>query len=528
MSQTPQSPREGLLDGQRDADESTIVLIGDGPDPGRYPPGTFAKILSGMATLAAMIAATYIVPALSWARPWTPEDPVLFWNLIGREFMSDEGAPELATQQAEVAVALAEDDEQREAEAIEDRVVVTAPLTDVGGGLPPYEPHPDDELAVPRSLELPEPIALDPFYRQLRQTDLGYDGAVTRVVHWGDSAIGNDHVSSALRELMQRRFGDAGHGFHLLARPNTSYRHRGVRFDDGGAWSHCYIILGCKSDGLYGLGGTTVWSSGGARSVFRTEDKLAIGRKLSRVELWYRAQPRGGNVRITVDDDEPTIVQTQADTPDDRWALVEVDDGPHKVEVRAHGGGRVRLYGVVLERDTPGVVWDGMEQLGAFANRMLNFDAEHLRGQIDHRDPALLVFQFGGNDLQIPQAQLQRFKHQFKAVLERFRGQDEPRPCLVISPVDHGQRQRGRVVSIAMMEPLTQAQRDVALEVGCAFFDTRAAMGGEGSASTWRRADPPLLSGDLRHLSHAGQKALGRMIYLALMEGYRSFREREG
>src|SRR5690606_37296734 len=188
--------------------------------------------------------------------------------------------------------------------------------------------------------------------------------------------------------------------------------------------------------------------------------------------------------------------------------------------------GRVRLYGVVFERDVPGVVWDGMAQLGAFANRMLYFDPDHLRAQIARRDPALLVFQFGGNDLQIRKSQIPTFRKNFAEVLRQFRSGDPELPCLVVSPVDHGYREGGRILSDPMVPEITEAQREVALAEGCGFFDTLAAMGGDGSAARWRRSQPPLLAGDLRHLSEAGQKVVGRMIYLALMKGYRDYRAR--
>lgn len=523
---TTELPQDvGLLDVEEHVER--VRLTGEEQDSGPYPRGTFRKIGSGMATLVAAIAATYLVPDLHWARPWVPGvDPMLFWNIVGREILGEGEAAAQAEQKLaaaeELAAAVVAEDETQ-VPLVDEPVVEPPPK---GAGLPPYEPHPDDAEAVPRSLELPTPTALDSFYARLARTDARYAGAITRVSQWGDSVVANDNVSSALRFALQRRFGDAGHGFHLVAKPNASYRHRGVVFMDGEDWSRCYIINKCKGDGLYGLGGTTVWSAGGAESRWRTEGELAFGQKVSRLELWYRAMPKGGNVRVKVDDEEPVIVSTAADVAGDGWHTIEMPDGPHDIRLRAAGGGQVRLYGVVLERDVPGVVWDGMEQLGAFASRMLYFDEEHLRAQVEHRDPALLVFMFGGNDLLLASSQMDEYEQDFAAVLRRFRSGASPPACLVMAPVDHGQREGQRVISRPMVPKVVEAQRKAAMAEGCAFFDTVAAMGGEGSAARWRRSNPPLLSGDLAHLTFAGQKVIGQMAYLALMEGYVEYRGR--
>ncbi|MCX4246718.1 GDSL-type esterase/lipase family protein [Paraliomyxa miuraensis] len=523
----PELPADvGLLDVPEEVD-LVVLRRGHGEDSGHYPPGTFRKIVSGMVTMLLLIAGTYLVPGLEWARPWVPgQDPMLFWNLVGRELLGEGAQAEAAAEKLEeaerLAVAVIEQDDQA-VPLVEEPVIEPPPK---GSGLPPYEPHADDAEPVPRSLELTDPAALDSFYERLARTDARYAGAITRMSMWGDSVVANDNVSSALRFAMQRRFGDAGHGFHLVAKPNASYRHRGVRFTDGETWSRCYIINKCRPDGFYGLGGTTVWSAGGAESRFRTEAELAFGRKISRFEVWYRAQPKGGNIRVKVDGGEPQLIATAAEVGTDAWQTFELTDDAHDISLRAAGAGQVRLYGVVLERDVPGVVVDGMEQLGAFANRMLYFDAEHLRQQVEHRDPALLVFMFGGNDLLLQASAMDKYEQDFAAVIRRFRGGERPPACLVMAPVDHGQREGQRVVSRPMVPKIVEVQRKVALREGCAFFDTVAAMGGEGSAARWRRSDPPLLSGDLAHLTFAGQKVIGQMVYLALMEGYVAYRKR--
>ncbi len=511
----------GLLDGEESV--QTVSLGGHEDDGAPPQPGTFKKIGTGMATLVALIVATYVVPAANWARPWTDEDPVLFWNLIGRELLG--GSAEVQAQEEQLAAmdAIAEVatqvDDDEDAEPVEDRVAVDVPAA---GGLPPYEPHPDDDEDVPHALELPNPEALDDFYAALAQTDAGFAGAVTRVAHWGDSVIAGDHVTSALRNRMQRRFGDAGHGWHLLSTPTLSYRHRGIRFKKGD-WANCYIINGCRKDGHYGYGGTVFTSKGKSKVTFGTARKGAFGRKVSRFELWYAQEPRGGPIKVQVDDGETLTLDGRAEQLTDAYEVFDVPDGEHAIAVRVNQG-RGRLYGVVLEREGPGVVWDGLSNLGAFTGRMLKADPAHMRAQIDRRDPALLVFQFGGNDLILKASRYGELESQTRELIRMYRGEANPRACLVISPVDHGERKGRRIVSVEAMAPVTALQRKVALEEGCAFFDTQTAMGGDGAIALWRQRD--LMSADLAHLSNEGQQVLGHMIYLALMQGYRAYRER--
>lgn len=536
---TPSIPEpDGLLDGEDVRVQ--VELTGDDTGVHGYPRGTFTKLGTAMATVCACVIATYLVPALHWARPWTTtatehawlrgerDDPVPFWNLVGRELLGEGEAAAAQQEQAEATAELANAvlaEEEREAAPIVDKQVIT-PAS--GSGLPPYEAHPDDTEVPTQPIELQDPKALDGFFGRLARTDAGYAGAVTRVVHWGDSVIAADHITSAVRAKMQQRFGDAGHGFMLLAKPNASYIHKAVEFRGGDDWSRCYIINKCKSDGLYGLGGTTVWSSGGAETTYRTADDTPNGRKISKLELWYLADPKGGDLRVRIDRDEPIVVSTRADVAADAWHTITMDDGPHALEVRAAGGGKVRMYGVVMERDVPGVVWDGMAQLGAFTSRMLYFDAAHIRDQIAHRDAGLLVFMFGGNDLLLSENRLDEYRETFRDMLKSFRAQPEPPNCLVMSPVDHGVREGQRVISNAMVEKITAIQRELAFEQGCGFFDTQAAMGGDGSVARWRRSNPPLISGDLAHLTDAGQKVLGHMLYVAILQRYVEYRKRVG
>src|SRR5690606_27994192 len=153
------------------------------------------------------------------------------------------------------------------------------------------------------------------------------------------SAIGLDGIPGAIRRRMQARFGDAGHGFHLIAPPNTSYRHREILLRHNEGWELCFIIRRCKGDGRYGLGGATFWSTGGAQSRFAPHPKRSSGR-VGRFDVSYMAGPRGGKLKLRVDDGDWEVLSTRAEQVEDRWHTIEVEDGMHSLTVRAGGGGR--------------------------------------------------------------------------------------------------------------------------------------------------------------------------------------------
>lgn len=481
------------------------------------------KIGPAMLVVVACLILAYTVEALERVRPWKPGDPVPFWNVLGRPFESE--ATVVAQEHAEIVDAVADEILAAEEPLLPPARQEEAPIAemDLGPTLPPYRPSPDDDKEVVQPLELFSGHELDRFFSSLARSDAKIAGAVTHVVHWGDSAIGLDGIPSAIRRRMQNRFGDSGHGFHLMSPPNTSYRHAEVRFSHNGGWSHCFIIQKCRKDGHYGLGGATFRSTGGAQSTFAPHPERSSGR-VSKMEVWYAAQPGGGRLRLVVDGGEKIFVDTDAETLEDRFYTFELEDGMHDLEVRA-AGGRVRVYGVTLERDAPGVVWDGLAFVGAFTNRMLEYDEDHLRTQLEHRSADLAVFTFGGNDM-IRNMTMEQYVEEYRQVIARVRAARPQIDCLIMAPLDHGVRKGVRIVTRPIVPKMVEAQRVVARTEGCAFFDTFTAMGGEGSAGRWFKRKPRLMSGDLGHATHNGHQVIGELFYRALLRAYIDYRER--
>ena len=61
--------------------------------------------------------------------------------------------------------------------------------------------------------------ALIPFYAALEKVETKQRGSLVRILHFGDSPVTADQITADVRSLLQERFGDAGHGFVLAAKP---------------------------------------------------------------------------------------------------------------------------------------------------------------------------------------------------------------------------------------------------------------------------------------------------------------------
>jgi lysophospholipase L1-like esterase len=391
----------------------------------------------------------------------------------------------------------------------------------------PYEPRPGDPTEAEHPLEDPTGDALQPFFAALTEIDRGESDRLVRVTHMGDSGIDLDQAPHFVRTRLQDRFGDGGAGFVVMQPHSSNYRNRMVKLNVPSDWNVCSILEQCRDDGFYGLGGVVTASSGGAATVVRTRRTGEHGRTASRVELWYAVQPGGGQIQMDISSYGTVKLDTEARRLDDRWHEVNLEPGPKRIRVRAAGGGDVRVYGMVLESEGPGVVWDTISMSGAFTPRVLEHDRAHFSRQLAHRAPDLVVLTYGGNDLRRYLAGAvtpEEFGQETRTLLTRVKRAAPDAACLLTGILDHGRSGPMRVRS-RHVETLVAQQRKAASKAGCAFFDAFEAMGGPGSMREW--ADRGLAAGDLQHLTLEGRKRFAGWIHEGLMAGYHDYRQRQ-
>ncbi len=456
--------------------------------------------------MVALLAVPYLAPSLRPLRvaraPW-------------------DRAPEpLALTNAEVAVALPALGEQA--------LGATANVETVSNALPAEATRVDEgELA--RSLgslavEDATGHALDGYYASLAKTIAREPGAVTRVLHYGDSVITADLISGTMRRLTQARFGDAGHGFILLANPWEWYFHNDVSHSATEGWVQSRITGPLVGDGLYGLGGVSFHSSGGAASAwFSTKAKGDYGRKVSRFDVYYLEQPAGGDVNLLVPGRPAENLTTRGPKKVSRVRSVTVPDGPGQMTVRTWAGGDVRLFGVALERDVPGVVYDALGANGARMRLWDSMNTEHWREQLALRKPALIVLEYGTNESEDSDFRSDTYDAALDRVLTKVAKAADGASVLVVAPLDRAERVSGKLRTRPIILKLVEAQRKAAAAHGFAFWNTFEAMGGEGAMGRWIQAKPQLGSWDFTHPTPLGAEAIATLLFNALNAGYAAY-----
>lgn len=475
-----------------------------------------------LVTALTCAAVTYAVPDLERFRPWIPGEPAPLTDLFSN--WREASLPAWAGAGGSYG---GEAQPDRTAGELGDTIAAN-----LGGATPNAPPasatlriDPSEYEGIEVTLVDHEHRGMAPFYEALIRTMDPEARAVTRVGHWGDSSIATDLITHTIRRNLQARFGDAGHGFILVAKGYMPYRHRDVVHRASDTWMLKEITRNVDSSGYYGYGGIQYRGRPGSWARFATDDRGPVGGAVSRYDIFYQRHRRGGDIRVRIDDEDPRLFSTRQPETEDAVERIEVPDGAHRLEVRFGGRGQPRIYGVAMEREGPGVVYDSLGIVGARANRLLNYDAGHIAGQIRLRGLDLVVLGFGGNEAS-DHIQRERYAQDYRRVIRRMRAGREELGCLVFAPLDQGERsERGRIVTMESIPDIVAGQRAAAAAEGCAFFDTWAAMGGEGAMRAWYRHRPRLAMGDFRHATPAGYEVIGNLFYKALLEGLADYLE---
>jgi len=360
--------------------------------------------------------------------------------------------------------------------------------------------------------------ALDHFYAALRDLHTGQSRRIVRIVHYGDSPTTADLITGDARDLLQERFGDAGPGFILIAKPWAWYGHHNVDVNATG-WQIATAV-GSMREANYGLGGAFFIGPVGATSSIHltAHDSTSI-------EVEFLAQPNGGNLDITADGTPVGTVKTAADIRKNDAASVPLPSGAKQIKLTVSSA-PVELFGVAFGNDDRGLTYDSIGLNGASTTVMSRaFNPEAFSIALEHRNPDLVVINYGTNESTYLSYVQKQYESELIRAIGRVRAALPDASILIMSPMDRGQRSGDAIATMPAIPEIVAIQQRIAEKTGCGFFNTYQAMGGNGTMGRWYNRHPPMVGADLIHPSPQGARIVAQLLTGQLLIGYERYME---
>lgn len=402
----------------------------------------------------------------------------------------------------------------------------------VGGRSPARRPpsSSDDEI-VPFDLDAlgdaGEPaLDADPqLAEQFRPGVAGVRGpGIRRLAIWGDSHIASGVFGDELRRILGLGGIDTGTAFipPFMAR-------RGVRvpvraFCVGSAWSLSMAYVS-RTEVNAGPALAEMRVDGNPDGAYLWLDLRGAEREPEALRLRMLYRPMAGEAEIAVSVNEGPEesyfleAASEFDEPAPKEIYFEDGDLLSTVKIRVVAG-QVALQGFFVDKVIePSLTVDVFGIPGATANGWAVVNPAHLSAAFYERGYDAVVLEFGTNEA-AGDFDPARYAQMLDRALMNMRRVFPDAACLLVGAPDRGtvvRRKRGsrRGASPSVDQLLrfsrihaqiNEIQAEVGATFGCSAWDWQRAMGGPGSAYRWSRMSPPLMSGDLIHLTAPGYR----------------------
>ena len=360
----------------------------------------------------------------------------------------------------------------------------------------------------------------DPFFRELeRAQELD---APVRILHYGDSQIELDRISSDLRQGLQERFGGIGTGFFpaLSNVPSAS-----ISRSASGAFVQ-YTMYGDSTTvraghNRYGpLAQVVQLTGGGTVSLRGSKSKYAKenAKEFSSVSILYGRPSQDFDVKVVSDTLKPKVV-TQKGKSGVVLQTWHFSRAVTKASLRITGS--AEIYGISADGNG-GVAVDNVPLRGCSGNIFTRISKPLMTESLDMMDTRLIIMQFGGNYMPVINNTrvIEQYQEQITAQLKYFHEVAPKARILFIGPSDMGKSVNGRVVTWPHLPQLVDSLKATALRNEAAYWDLYRMMGGENSMVQWVKHNPPLAGPDYIHFTPAGAQEVGETFTRSLLTYY--------
>ena len=367
--------------------------------------------------------------------------------------------------------------------------------------------------------------ALRPVFARLDAARAGIPGIrPVHIVQIGDSHTAGDVLTGAWRDLLQARYGNGGRGVLAPGRPWDGYITHGVTATMSPGW-RVAASFGTGSDNAavpLGLSSYSLTSLQPGATIGLTTDSTAMD--FDRFVLCAMAGPNDATVTVRLNGIDQRIT-LDAPVPTPRCTTIRSTTPQSSVSVAA-GDRPATITSWATFRDQGGVALSNLGVVGAQLRHFGRTDDAVIAEELRAYAPDLIVLAFGTNEGFSPHLDPREYETSLRGQIDRIRTLAPGVPLLMLGAPDALTRNQalrnnadGALLGCpdAVTPPLIAPpalgrvrgiQREVARDLGIAFWDWQAAMGGRCAARAWTNAMPPLMRPDHVHFRWPGGQAL--------------------
>ncbi len=367
-------------------------------------------------------------------------------------------------------------------------------------------------------------------------------GNVVRIVHYGDSQLEGDRITSSARELLQALWGGTGPGMvpPLADIPSMAFkshsvgnlsRHRIFGPEEERAQGNKYGPLAQVTD----LRGSATFSfrQNSRSKNFPHAGKFSKIRLLAnkanlKTKLIYTATVQDTVFKDSTFELCEKTKKFQANAP-------EIEDFPNLAvytwnlsnessAVTLTVSGNAKIYTIALDAQS-GIAMDNVAMRGSSGTIFSRMDNALLGASLQAVNAKLIILEYGGNLVPgVNRSKLDWVDRILDKQIQAIRKAVPDAEILFIGPADMSKKINGKWTSFPSLQMTVEKIREVALRNGCAYWDMYRVMGGHNSMISWVRKN--LGGPDYIHFTRTGASRMGELLYSAIKLHYDYYRFR--
>ncbi len=371
-------------------------------------------------------------------------------------------------------------------------------------------------------------------FRSLRKVK--DSGGIVRIMHYGDSQIEGDRMTSLIRNRLQKKFGGYGVGlvpvsqlydfsFSILQQTSENW-YRYVQYGNrdttlkhsryGPLASFCMFTPANTEDTQIDTSAQVAWVSF-KESPYSYQNT----KKFSQCRIFYGFNQDAFLNEIYLNDElyDADIISPSKKLKELRWKF---DSPQNNLKIVFTGKSSPEIYGIALD-PLNGVVVDNIAMRGCPGIYYTSADKNNLKAMFKKLNVKLFLLQFGGNVVPNIVDDYGYYERWFYKQLLSVKEVCPGAAIIVIGLSDMSIKEKDRYVTYPNLEKVRNALKKAAFRAGAGYWDMYKAMGGYNSMPSWVFANPPLAVKDFVHFNPRGAAIISQMFYNAFIYEYNKY-----